>query len=73
MNYIAHACLFAGWFSLTNEKGEKCAVAHTSVLQLVREQVCSFISVQPFNAYAAHSSDPGGENNYLIRNLILIQ
>lgn len=59
--YLLHFYLPVGWFSLTNEKGEKCAVAHTSVLQLVREQVCSFISIQPFNAYATHSSDPGGK------------
>lgn len=49
---------YPGWFSLLNEKGEKCAVTHTSVLQLVREQVCSFISMQPFTAYAGHNLDP---------------
>lgn len=53
--------LVAGWFSLINEKGERCAVAYTSVLQLVREQVCSFISIQPFIAYAGHHPDPSGK------------
>ncbi|GJQ81057.1 hypothetical protein Trydic_g21865 [Trypoxylus dichotomus] len=59
---------YSGWFSLTNEKGEKCAVAHSSILQLVREQVCSFISLQPFTAYAGHSPDPSelsGKVQYL--------
>ncbi|XP_017768395.1 PREDICTED: uncharacterized protein LOC108556697 isoform X2 [Nicrophorus vespilloides] len=49
---------YNGWFSLINEKGDRCAVAYSSVLQLVREQVCSFISIQPFIAYAGHHSDP---------------
>ncbi|KAB0804867.1 hypothetical protein PPYR_01837 [Photinus pyralis] len=48
---------YPGWFSLTNEKGEKAAVAHSSVLQLVREQVCSFISIQSFTAYTAGNQD----------------
>lgn len=58
---------FPGWFSLTNEKGEKCAVAHTSILQLVREQVCSFISMQPFSAYAADLT------GFIIFNTIIVQ
>nr|XP_022913776.1 uncharacterized protein LOC111424471 [Onthophagus taurus]XP_022913777.1 uncharacterized protein LOC111424471 [Onthophagus taurus] len=52
---------YCGWFSLTNEKGEKSAIAHSSILQLVREQVCSFLSLQPFTAYAGHNPDPGAE------------
>ncbi|KAF5304825.1 hypothetical protein FQR65_LT07842 [Abscondita terminalis] len=48
---------YPGWFSLTNEKGEKAAVAHSSVLQLVREQVCSFISIQSFTAYTASNQE----------------
>ncbi|EFA07091.2 uncharacterized protein B4 isoform X1 [Tribolium castaneum] len=48
---------YSGWFSLTNEKGEKSAVVYTSVLQLVREQVCSFVSMQPFTAYASQTAD----------------
>jgi hypothetical protein len=42
---------------LTNERGEKSAVVHTSILQLVREQVCSFVSMQPFTAYATQTAD----------------
>lgn len=49
---------YSGWFSLLNEKGEKHAVAHSSILHLVREQVCSFLAVQPFSAYATQSTDP---------------
>ncbi|KAF5304734.1 hypothetical protein FQA39_LY09511 [Lamprigera yunnana] len=48
---------YPGWFSLTNEKGEKAAVAHSSVLQLVREQVCSFISIQSFTAYTSSNQE----------------
>lgn len=48
---------YTGWFSLINEKGDKNAVLHHSILALVREQVCSFLSVQPFSAYAAQNSD----------------
>ncbi|XP_063905198.1 uncharacterized protein LOC135124218 isoform X2 [Zophobas morio] len=48
---------YSGWFSLTNEKGEKSAVVHTSILQLVREQVCSFVSMQPLTAYASQTAD----------------
>ncbi|KAK4885758.1 hypothetical protein RN001_002029 [Aquatica leii] len=48
---------YPGWFSLTNEKGEKAAVVHSSVLQLVREQVCSFISIQSFTAYTASNQE----------------
>ncbi|CAH0551519.1 unnamed protein product [Brassicogethes aeneus] len=48
---------FSGWFSLTNDKGERSAICHTSILHLVREQVCSFVSMQPFTAYAAHTSE----------------
>lgn len=44
-----------------NEKGEKSAIMYTSVLQLVREQVCSFINIQPFTAYAGHNSELAGK------------
>lgn len=46
-----------------NEKGEKSAIIYTSVLQLVREQVCSFINIQPFTAYAGHNSELAGKEN----------
>lgn len=46
---------------MTNEKGEKSAVVHSSLLQLVREQVCSFISIQSFTAYAASNQDSSGK------------
>lgn len=63
--------LITGWFSLTNEKGEKCAVLYTSVLQLVREQVCSFINIQPFTAYAGHNSELSGKKKPIIENYLL--
>ncbi|XP_018321987.1 uncharacterized protein LOC108734805 [Agrilus planipennis] len=60
---------YAGWFSLTNDKGEKCAVTHTTILQLVRDQVCAFLSVQSFSGYTASNHDPldsrTGKTQYL--------
>lgn len=55
---------YPGWFSLTTDKGDRCALLHTSLLHLVREQVCSFLSCASFTAYTAHTSEapaPGGD------------
>ncbi|GLV36638.1 B4 [Carabus blaptoides fortunei] len=49
---------YPGWFSLINDKGERCALMHSTLLHLVREQVCSFLSLVSFTAYTAHPPDP---------------
>ncbi|KAK9883982.1 hypothetical protein WA026_004918 [Henosepilachna vigintioctopunctata] len=57
--------IYPGWFSLLNDKGEIHAVAHPSILHLVREQVCSFLAAQPFSAYATQTVDPSGTDGKL--------
>ena len=51
-----------GLFSLIGEKGERQAVAYNSLLQLVREQVCTFLNAATFTAYINIAVNmPGGQ------------
>jgi hypothetical protein len=48
----------AGYFSLVNEKGTPTAALYTTMIQLVRERVYKFLSVDNMQAYT--ESNPGG-------------
>lgn len=52
-------CLFAGYFSLVNEKGTPTATQYTTMTQLVRERVYKFLSIDNMQAYT--ESNPSGK------------
>ncbi|XP_061390889.1 uncharacterized protein LOC133326224 [Musca vetustissima] len=51
---------FPGYFSMLNDKGVPTATLYTSLVQLVRERVCKFVSVD--NMAAFMESQPNGSN-----------
>ena len=55
---------------MTNEKGSPTATLYTTMIQLVRERVYKFLSVDNMQAYTESSSS--GKSKYLINTHILI-
>ncbi|XP_073822581.1 imaginal disc development protein B4 [Musca autumnalis] len=51
---------FPGYFSMLNDKGAPTATLYTSLVQLVRERVCKFVSVENMAAFI--ESQPNGNN-----------
>lgn len=72
-NSYKYLYMFSGWFSLINDKGERCALMHSTLLHLVREQVCSFLSLVSFTAYTAHPPDPTGKTSRHLHYNIVVQ
>lgn len=58
-NHDNNLSLFAGYFSLVNEKGSPTATQYTTMMQLVRERVYKFLSIDNMQAYT--ESNPSGE------------
>lgn len=46
----------AGYFSLINDKGSSTATLYTTLIQLVRERVYKFLSVDNMQAYTESTS-----------------
>lgn len=44
--------IITGYFSLVNERGASTACCYTSIVQLVRERVYKFLSVDTLTAYS---------------------
>lgn len=42
---------FSGWFSLTNEDKNPTAIAYSSIVQLIQEQVYTFLSTTSIVGY----------------------
>lgn len=49
IKYISFS--FLGYFSFLNEKGAQTAVIYTTIVQLVRERVYKFLSLENISAY----------------------
>jgi hypothetical protein len=56
MNPFIINLIFSGYFSLINEKGSPTATLYTTMIQLVRERVYKFLSVDNMQAYTESSS-----------------
>lgn len=54
--YFKFYVLFAGFFSLVNEKGAPTATLYTTITKLVREKVYKFLSVDNLTAYTETQS-----------------
>ncbi|KAL9925453.1 imaginal disc development protein B4 isoform 1-T2 [Glossina fuscipes fuscipes] len=52
---------FPGYFSLLNDKGMPTATQYTSLIQLVRERVCKFVSVENMPTFT--ESQPNSNSN----------
>uniref|UniRef100_A0A336M7L0 CSON013306 protein n=1 Tax=Culicoides sonorensis TaxID=179676 RepID=A0A336M7L0_CULSO len=58
---------FQGYFSLVNERGSSTASCYTTIVQLVRERVYKFLSVDTLTAYSeSQTSDkPHSKSHYI--------
>lgn len=56
LNIIFVCFIFLGYFSMANEKGSPTATLYTTMIQLVRERVYKFLSVDNMQAYTESSS-----------------
>ncbi|XP_013101038.2 uncharacterized protein LOC106082853 [Stomoxys calcitrans] len=54
---------FPGYFSLLNDKGMPTATLYTSLVQLVRERVCKFVSVDNMPAFMESQPNNGRSDN----------
>lgn len=55
--------LFPGYFSLLNDKGLPTATLYTSLVQLVRERVCKFVSVENMPAFMESQANGSNANS----------
>ncbi|KAM7353063.1 imaginal disc development protein B4 isoform 1-T24 [Cochliomyia hominivorax] len=54
---------FPGYFSLLNDKGLPTATLYTSLVQLVRERVCKFVSVENMPAFMESQANGSNANS----------
>ncbi|XP_065358104.1 uncharacterized protein B4 [Calliphora vicina] len=54
---------FPGYFSLLNDKGMPTATLYTSLVQLVRERVCKFVSVENMPAFMESQANGSTANS----------
>lgn len=55
-NFLIIIYIFAGFFSLTNDRGAPTATMYTTIIQLVRERVYKFLTVENMTAYTESQS-----------------